>query len=257
MNLTKDNYYSQEADKHYFSASQVKSFMSCEAQALAHINGEITTEPTDSMLRGSYLDSMLEGTQEAFEEEYKERLYKKTKPHDLYASFAGIPKIYDFLQKDPFFMDYLEGDKQSIFTGEIAGVPFKAKLDVLNDERIVDLKTTANFGSQWNDSTKKYENFAEFWRYDIQGAIYQELVYQTTGKRLPFYLAVVTTENVPDHEILHIPQNELYEALEEVEESVPALALIKSGQGAPKHCGVCDYCKLRKKLINTRYWREI
>ena len=37
--LTDDNYYSQEANLNYFSCSQIEEFLSCEAAALAHVQG--------------------------------------------------------------------------------------------------------------------------------------------------------------------------------------------------------------------------
>ena len=55
--LNEDNYYSIEADQNYFSVSQYKDFMKCEAMAMAKIRGEYKPEMTKAMLTGSFVDS--------------------------------------------------------------------------------------------------------------------------------------------------------------------------------------------------------
>lgn len=40
MVLTEQNYYGQEASRQFFSVSQYKDFMKCEAMAMAKIRGE-------------------------------------------------------------------------------------------------------------------------------------------------------------------------------------------------------------------------
>lgn len=69
MHLTQDNYYGKAASEHYFSVSQYKDFMKCEAAALARIRGEYNPPPTRAMLVGSFVDSYFEGTLEAFKHE--------------------------------------------------------------------------------------------------------------------------------------------------------------------------------------------
>lgn len=49
MILTNENYYSQEANKAYMSVSQYKSFLECEACAMAQINGEYERQATMGM----------------------------------------------------------------------------------------------------------------------------------------------------------------------------------------------------------------
>ena len=45
MILTAENYYSQEANLAYMSASQFKAFDRCEAAALAELGGSISPRP--------------------------------------------------------------------------------------------------------------------------------------------------------------------------------------------------------------------
>ena len=59
MNLTADNYFSKEADMEYMSNSQFKSFMRCQAAAMAELNGEYQRERSSAMLIGSYVDEAI------------------------------------------------------------------------------------------------------------------------------------------------------------------------------------------------------
>ena len=60
--LASNDYYSLEANKKYFSVSQLKDFMKCEAMAMAKIRGEYSQPTTRAMLTGSFVDAYFEGT---------------------------------------------------------------------------------------------------------------------------------------------------------------------------------------------------
>ena len=81
------------------------------------------------------------------------------------------------------------------------------------------------------------------WRYDLQGAVYQEGVRLNTGEQLPFYLAVATKERVTDLDIFQITQPVLDIALREVEMNIQHFMRVKEGLEDPSCCGKCDYCK--------------
>ena len=49
-------------------------------------------------------------------------------------------------------------------------------------------------------------NWVEAWEYDLQGAVYQEIVRQNTGEQLPYVLAAATKEKDPDLAVIEIPQ---------------------------------------------------
>lgn len=59
--LTNENYFSSENNRKYMSASQFKSFMKCEAETLAEIEGKYQREVTDALLIGSFVDAHFEG----------------------------------------------------------------------------------------------------------------------------------------------------------------------------------------------------
>ena len=71
--------------------------------------------------------------------------------------------------------------------GELFGLPWKIKIDsYLDGIAIVDLKIMSSLTKlEWVRDIG-YLDFVRYWGYDIQGAVYQEIVYQNTGKRLPF-----------------------------------------------------------------------
>ena len=56
-------------------------------------------------------------------------------------------------------MEYLQGDKQTIKTGTIAGVPFKAKFDAYMQgvPNSFDQKVMRDFKSVWNEGARETE----------------------------------------------------------------------------------------------------
>jgi len=227
-------------NKQYFSVSQYKDFMKCEAMAMAKINGTYTSPETTALLVGSYVDAYFEGTLDQFKANYHSEIFTKQKT--LRADFQKAEEIIKRIERDPLFMKFLSGEKQKIFTAEMFGVPWKIKIDsYFAGMCITDLKIVRNLKSLPN------------WRYDIQGAVYQEIEHLNTGNRLPFYLAAATKEDVPDLDIFQITQDDLDFALAEVEGNMPRLIAIKNGEIEPIRCGECDYCKATKSATIRNY----
>ena len=132
-------------------------------------------------------------------------------------------------------------------TGEIKGVPVKIKIDSLLPDKIVDLKIMKDFESV-NCGEKGVLPWFEAWGYDLQGAVYQEIVRQNTGLQLPFYLAAATKEKVTDIDIVHLPQDMLDFAFERFANSVEMFDAIKKRIIKPDRCEKCEFCKMTKKL---------
>jgi hypothetical protein len=239
MILNNENYYSIEASKEYFSVSQYKSFMHCEAAAMAEIKGKYSRPVTKALLVGSFVDAYFEGTLEEF---IRNNPAIFTRKKQLRADFKRANQIIDTVKNDPKFMAAMNGEKQTIFTFDLFGVKWKAKLDSYNQGKaITDLKVVAKMDK------------LPLWRYDLQGAVYQKGVEIVTGEKLPFYLAVVTKEKVMDRDIWQIPQSTLDLALSEVEQNIQRYADIKAGFEEPQYCGRCDYCKSVKKARVRNY----
>ena len=260
--LNETNYHSTAARKIYCGASQFKSFMRCESEALAEIKGEIEPLETKSLLEGSYMDSIFEG-RDAF------RRFRESHPEiytargELKSEFKKADLAYDRVSQDETFMDFMSGDKQVILTGEIAGVKYKIKTDVLNLEknRIVDLKYVKDFNLIWDEEDKTKKHFIEHWGYVIQGAIYREVVKQVFGIKMPFYIAAITKEDNTNYDVFEIADKDLDEALEYVIEKTPHIDALKQGKEKPRECGNCRYCRSVKKLkgatVYTKYVDEL
>lgn len=244
MKLTKKNYYSKKAMQEYMSYSQFKDFDKCPACAMAKIKGEWKDEETDALLVGSYVDSWLDGELDKFKEEHPDIFNSRT--GELKANFKMADDLCNIIQKDEYLYKMLRGKRQKIITGNIAGVQFKGKIDSLLADCIVDGKVLKDCADVWLDGKKQPFYMAN--RYDIQAAIYQTLYKQMTGNKLPFRLAVVTKEKVPDKRIFEFSEQTLEDALQEIIAKAPVYQSIKNGDEPAWNCGQCEYCRSQKAL---------
>lgn len=252
MVLTAENYYSKEANKEYMSVSQYKDFagtygkMACEFSAVEKLEERWKQKKTTPLLVGSYVDSYFEGTLEEFKKENPEIFTQKG---ELKANYKQAERIIARMERDPLFMEYMSGEKQVIMTGELFGAEWKIKIDsFVRGIAITDLKVMASITKlEWVKDIG-YLDFVRYWGYDIQGAIYQEIVYQNTGERLPFYIAGGTKEEEPNIEVIHVTQNYLDEAKHMVEMNMPRILRVKNGEAEPDRCEMCDCCRHTKVL---------
>ena len=208
MEINNTNYFSPEANAQYMSVSQFKSFRDCEAKAMAEIRGEYVRIPSKDLLMGSYVDAYFSGEMNDFIDKHPELFNKRT--GELKADYKRCDEMIQRAERDEMFMRYMDGSKQVIMTGELFGIPWKVKVDVLHDDKIVDLKLMKDMEPIFKEGERK--TFIDAWGYDIQGFVYQQIVKQNTGKEMPFYLAVITKETTPDIEVIHIPQYRLTSA---------------------------------------------
>jgi hypothetical protein len=267
MKLTSKNYYSNGANVSYMSVSQFKQFQKCEAMALAELKGEYERPKSKALLLGSFVDEMLTGTkktQTRFIIENRSELFQKSSKLTKFSDeelavlltdqsfnvfsadnkpFAEIVQALETIERikeQPLMMKHFKSKHQTIMTGEIAGVPFKIKMDNYKPgEFIADGKYMASLRSP-----NMFEPMVKYWGYDIQGAVYQEIVYQNTGKRLPFYLDIGTKETPAHLAVAEINQYDLDEALDVVKTFAPRYQAIKNGEIDPERCGEydCNYC---------------
>lgn len=246
MKLTKRNYYSKKADTEYMSYSQLKAFDQCPAKAMAILKGEYEREETEAMLVGSFVDAWLDGKKEfeRFVNEHPQMFNSRT--GELKVNFKLAQDICNIIKADEYLYKQLKGRRQVIVTGKIAGVPFKGKIDSLKPNVIVDGKILRNCEDVWQDGEKK--PFYKANGYDIQGAIYKTIYKQKTGKDLPFRLAVVTKEKTPDKRVFEFSNETIDTALQEVIVKAPIYDNIKHGREEAWGCGVCDYCRSKRKL---------
>ena len=272
LKLTDDNYYSQEANWEYMSASQFKSFRKCEAAAMAELRGEWGRKESSALLVGSYVDAYFSNELDQFKADHPE-LFKRD--GSLKAEFQNAHAIAERLNRDELARMLLSGKHQVIKTGRIAGVWYKTKADSLLTSRqveaickkfpavndlvpfggaiIVDLKCMKDFKTIWDEETHEHVSFIEYWGYDIQGAIYQKV----DNRMAPFVIVGVTKEAEPDIIAVHVPDEDLSFALDEVEAMSPRYAAIKKGEIAPVGCGTCAYCRSVKRLEGITNYKKI
>lgn len=272
MNLSQKSYYSAETNKAFMSVSQYKDFCKCEAMALAKINGTYNQPKSKALVLGSLFDELLTGTKksqiEFISENYTELFQKSSKicselnkieeidripivtewySEDFFCEankpFADVAQAIETAAKvkqQPLMMKYLSGAKQKILTGEICGVPFKIKMDnYKKGEFISDLKYMASLRSP-----NMFEPMVKYWNYVAQGAVYQEIVYQNTGKRMPFFLVIATKETPAHLDVCEIKQYDLDEELANIKKRVERFQAIKNGEISPERCEEydCNYC---------------
>lgn len=249
MKLNNDNYYSQKANQAYFSVSQVKDFMKCEAMAMAKINGEWSEPPTTPMLIGSYIDSYFEGSLNEFKERTPE-IFKKD--GNLKSDYIKAESIIQRIENDELFSKCMQGEKQVIMTGELFGAQWKIKMDsYIPHEAIVDLKIVANirdvsFAYVGRQAVK--QSFIEKWKYDLQLAVYQEIVRQNTGEKLPCIIAAADKGEYTDLACVLIPEDQLAFQLTQLKRIMPRIIAVKNYNEESEKCEQCNYCKSTRKL---------
>lgn len=269
--VTAENYFSPEMNMAYMGSTQFKAFDRCEA-ALAEVRGEYAPAASTALLVGGYIDAYFSGELPVFQAQHPE-IFKRD--GGLKAEYVHAQDVIARMEADELYMLLMSGKKQVILTGEIAGIPFKVKIDSLLDadtsrrivERfpemaevmgmcdgaLVDQKVMRDMKGIWSEEEHTKVSFAQFYGYDIQGAIYQAI----EGHMLPFLLAVGTKEDAPDIDVKYIPDGELAAKLAEVEDRAPRYQAIKEGKIAPRRCEKCAYCRMTKKLCRATDYREV
>lgn len=272
--VTSKNYYDPHIQMAYMGATQFKAFQKCEAAALATLRGEWAEKKTVALLVGGYVDAYFSGELDQYKEENPE-IFSSRYPYDLKKDYKVADKIIERMKRDRLYMLLMSGRKQVIRTGFIAGVPFKIKIDVLLnaeqsrqvveqfpetapimgmcDGAIVDQKLMANFDSVWSPGDQARIPFVEYWGYDTQGAIYQEI----EGNMLPFIINAGTKEDEPNLCAFYISDADLAAKLAEVEDQAPHYQAIKEGREEPRRCEHCDYCRATKRLRRIIDYKEV
>ena len=236
--------------------------------AMAKLKGEYEQPKSSALFLGSFVDEMLTGTKKAqvkfivdnFENIFqKSSRYIKIPERDRldfvrgefdelfkaenckpYAEIVQALETIERIKKQPLMMEHFKSRHQVIMTGEIAGVPFMIKMDNYKPGKFI---SDGKYMSSLR-SPNLFEPMVKYWGYDIQGAVYQEIVYQNTGERLPFYLDIGTKEKPAHLAVAKIDQVDLDEALETVIRKAPRYQAIKKGEIEPERCEEydCNYC---------------
>lgn len=252
MNLTESNYFSSEAMLHYMSTSQFKQFEDCEARAMAILRGDIDDE-RDAFIEGRYFEAIICGKRAEFEAEYADQIISsrgetKGQPKSNYR--AVIESANAFLRQPAFSEIVSTCEQQKILTGEIAGIPFKCKLDFFDPKTLSewDSKCMKDFKHLFDEKEFHYAAWYFVRGYHYQAAISRELIRQNFGSAGQCGLIAATKEPIPDVSWTVFDDSVLDNALEIVETFAPKYAAIKRGEIEPERCEKCDYCKQTKLL---------
>jgi hypothetical protein len=245
MELTSENYFSHEAEVKYISASQVKSFKRCEAAAVAELSGAYRREMSQALMVGQYVDAALTGDLDDWCGCHPEI---KKRDGTLRAEFLQASEMVGRANRDKLFMEFMEGDHQTILKAPIlGGYWFKAKLDVLGGGRIVDLKTVRDLSPVYLPGQGRVD-FATAWDWPLQMAIYQKIYEQVSGEKLPCYLAVITKETPADLAVIQVEQERMDAEIAWLETALPRIEALKEGLIEPERCGRCAYCRESHQL---------
>ena len=272
--LSDDNYYSVDANKRYCSVSQLKSFigtpsqLGCEYKALKEVNGEYERPQTDALLVGSYVDTALlePAKMESFKELHPEMISTRgVTAGQVKAEFKIADRMIEKVKGDKKCMALLDGNHQTIMTGELWGLPFKIKMDSYRENKfIADLKTCEDIYKGYYAKGLGTLSFIEYFDYILQGAIYQEIVRQNTGKTLPFYIVAVSKQkDEPDIQAIWIDNETLKRKLfgdelaDGLQNEITRVRQLKKGEIEPCKCGKCVLCRQSKVVDKIIDWREL
>lgn len=270
--LNNDNYFSLEMNMKYLSVSTYKNFVGypfkegCQERALAELKGEYKRPETIALTLGSYTDCLLTEPDklEQFNENHLD-MFKYSNPEKgLKKDFLIADKMVERVKKDKKFMSYMDGEHQNIYTGTLFGVEWKIKPDTINFEKgfISDLKTCESIRKgYWTPDGRM--SFVSYFDYILQGAIYQEIVFQNTGRRLPFFICAVSKEEDTDFEVIWIDDETLHDKIygnefqPGIANNVNEIRLIKNGEVEPCKCGHCKWCLKDKALKRPIHFTEL
>lgn len=258
MELTRDNYYTSEADWEYMSCSQFQRFCECEAKAMAMLEGRWADKPGEAFNVGNYFHTYFEGAEAhaQFIAEHEDEIFKKRPQGAKYAPYQKADEMITTAANDPLIRSFIDmpGENERIMTGEIYGVPWRIRLDkyVSDGRLIIDWKTCANIGElKWNDALREKVTFIDNYGYQMRAAVYAEIEKQNSGEQNDphFIIVAISKQDPPDKEVLSLNHRQRWDyELEQIKERLPYIQAVKEGRMKPKRCGICEYCRSTKVL---------
>lgn len=274
MELTRDNYYSAEADWEYMSCSQFQAWNECEARELAKLQGRWEDEEKEAFLVGNYFHTHFESSEayKQFCDEHFDQIYKtKTikgkggEPDTIvvtgkYAAYEQADKMIAAAESDELIKLLIDmpGENEKIMSGKIFGVPWRIRLDkyVPDGRMIIDYKTVANIGElRWSDELHEKVTFVDAYGYMMRAAVYSEIEKQNAQSETDptFVIIAISKQDPPDKEVLSLNHRQRYDyELEKIHDRLVMIQAIKDGRVKPKRCGNCAYCRSTKKLYAIR-----
>ncbi|MFK3657434.1 PD-(D/E)XK nuclease-like domain-containing protein [Pediococcus pentosaceus] len=259
--LNKENYYDLSTES-YMSFSLYKRFKKCEAESMAYLKGEIPNvdETNPALLMGNYLHTYFESEEahnEFIEDNSNELISSRGKSKgQLKSNYILADKMVKALERQNLFKGVYQGEKEVILTGKMFGMDWKVRIDCLHvpkDENDVayfcDLKTSRNLHAKfWDSELRQWNPFVTAYGYDLQMAIYQEIIRQNYALKFAPFIFGVSKEDVPEVLGIEFKQEELDDALLDLEQRMPHIINLIKGKVDPKPCEKCDFCKSRQQI---------
>lgn len=238
--LKMDDFDGEESSMSFFSCSQYKRFVECEAKALAMLKHEWIEAEGTALLFGKYFHSYFESP-EAFQkfcEENASKLYKKN--GELYADFAKAEPMFRKINSDKMAMHFATGIHEVKIRGMIGEHPWRGCIDVLNVQEgwFCDLKAVANiYEGEWKVITcedgiqrNRKVSFIESYEYHRQMAIYRHMLKEKFGKEFAPVMLVVSKQEFPDIELIGFQKaSRLDMEIQNIILNQPAIINVKSG----------------------------
>lgn len=262
MIITQDNYYSVEANKAYFTASQIKTFLKCPSMWQAERTGLYKRPETPALFHGQYIDTALTEP-EVFGQFCQDNASKIFGNRGKkFAAILDIDKAIARVKRDDYFMSMLQGSSQVIIVLEdFHGHPYKCRLDNLNmmEFFLTDLKSCKGlFDEMWtqtSDGGFVKVHWIAHWKYPLQLALYREAIYLEYGFRPHPYIAAMEKTANPNFEVFDLLPKEdgvlspLSSELARGIETMDKMAELKDldWRELPA-CKTCDWCKMNKRL---------
>ena len=268
--LTEENYYQ---DTLFLSKSRFSEYMKCEARQLAIDHGlwEDNKNDNKALVIGNYIHSAFESQEahERFVADNEDSILTKNKKGKL-ADFKTADSVIESLKNDDVFLTLYDGEKgdsvekELIVTGELAGVPFKGKIDTINHSQgyFVDLKTMKSVrGKEWSNTLGQYTanviaNIFDY-GYALQMYIYHELLLQQEGDFFTPYIFAVSKQECPDKELVLFDDKTLKYGEEVFNKHIGRVKDVIAGKVLPRHCGKCPYCVEHRVITRAKTIDEI
>jgi len=281
MNLTKDNYYSHEADVAYMSVSQFEAFEDCELQAYRkYVLGKREEPSSDALLIGNYMHTKFESAEahESFCNKYRPQIYKGKNLESKRQAFINADCHYNAAKGNKLFVKSMEGTSEEIYTFCLFGCDWKIRVDNINHDKLyfTDLKYVKSIREkEWmtvfrddygmpltkmrvleyrradNDDMVLERNekvmFWEKWDYWLRFALYKFGLEIKLGKIYRPFMAVLSKETPPDMEIFEFEdEDRIAFEIRRIEEYIDRVMAIKRGEVEPEGCGVCELCRAQR-----------
>lgn len=279
MKLTRDNYYTPEADWEYMSCSQYQGFLECEAKQMAKLEGRWKGKDSEAFLVGNYFHSYMESPEahEQFCQEHFDSIFKTKTSKDKvtglavtqvtgkYAPYIKADDMLDRCFRDPLVRKFYEwdGEVEAILTGALFGTPWRIRMDKYFPDKniILDWKTTQNIRElKYNPLTKERETFVEMHGYLMRAAVYSEIAKQNRGTEVDpqFIIVAVSKQDFPDLAVLSLNHRQRWDwELEQIKRNIYRIQEVKAYRQAARRCGECDYCRATAKVSRIIPYYEL